>query len=87
MSFRKAGRLALHDGALQVEIDGIGRFSFDNTMLISDDGKPAGYALPSTSGKAVNLHMTSGQLYTVIGTQLLGLAGQRIQKAAVFEVA
>lgn len=87
MSFRKAGRLALHDGALQVEIDGIGRFSFDNTMLIGADGTPAGYALPSTSGKAVNLHMTSGQLYTVIGTQLLGLAGQRIQKAAVFEVA
>ena len=87
MSFRKAGRVALHDGALQVEIDGIGRFSFDNTVLIGADGKPAGYALPSTSGKAVNLHMAAGQLYTVIKTQLLELAGQRIQKAAVFEVA
>ena len=87
MSFRKAGRVALHDGALQVEIDGIGRFSFDNTVLIGADGKPAGYALPSTSGKAVSLHMAAGQLYTVIKTQLLELAGQRIQKAAVFEVA
>jgi hypothetical protein len=87
MSFRKAGRVALHDGALQVEIDGIGRFSFDDTMLVGADGKPVGYVLPSTSGKAVNLHMGAGQQYTVIRTQLLGLAGQRIQKAAVFEVA
>jgi len=87
MSFKKIGRAALDDGRLKVEIDTLGSFHFDEHCLIGEDGERHGYVMPSTSGKAVNLHMTSGQLYTVIGTQLLGLAGQRIQKAAVFEVA
>ena len=87
MTFKKIGRLALNDGRLRVEIDTVGSFHFDNNCLIGDDGQRHGYAMPSTTGKAVNLHLTDGALCTVIKSQLLQVVSGNIRKAAVFEVA
>ncbi len=87
MTFKKIGRLALNDGRLRVEIDTVGSFHFDNNCLISEDGQQHGYAMPSTTGKAVNLHLTDGALCTVIKSQLLQVVSGNIRKAAVFEVA
>ena len=87
MTLKKIGRLALNDGRLRVEIDTVGSFHFDNNCLISEDGRQHGYAMPSTTGKAVNLHLTDGALCTVIKSQLLQVVSGNIRKAAVFEVA
>ncbi len=87
MTFKKIGRLALNDGRLQVEIDTVGLFHFDNNCLVGEDGQRHGYAMPSTTGKAVNLHLTDGALCTVIKSQLLQVVSGNIRKAAVFEVA
>jgi len=87
MTFKKIGRLALNDGRLRVEIDTVGSFHFDNNCLISEDGRQHGYAMPSTTGKAVNLYLTDGALCTVIKSQLLQVVSGNIRKAAVFEVA
>lgn len=87
MTFKKIGRLALDDGRLRVEIDTVGSFHFDNNCLIGEDGQRHGYAMPSATGKAVNLHLTDGALCTVIRSQLLQVVNGNIRKAAVFEVA
>ncbi len=87
MTFKKIGRLALNDGRLRVEIDTVGSFHFDNNCLIGEDGQRHGYVMPSTTGKAVNLHLTDGALCTVIKSQLLQVVSGNIRKAAVFEVA
>ena len=87
MTFKKIGRLALYDGRLRVEIDTVGSFHFDNNCLVGEDGQRHGYAMPSTTGKAVNLHPTDGALCTVIKSQLLQVVSGNIRKAAVFEVA
>ena len=87
MTFKKIGRLALCDGRLRVEIDTVGSFHFDNNCLVGEDGRQHGYAMPSATGKAVNLHLTDGALCTVIKSQLLQVISGNIRKAAVFEVA
>ena len=87
MKFKKIGRLALYDGRLRMEIDTVGSFHFDNNCLVGEDGQRHGYAMPSTTGKAVNLHLTDGALCTVIKSQLLQVVSGNIRKAAVFEVA
>ncbi len=87
MAFKKIGRLALHDGRLRVEIDTVGSFTFDDHCLVGEDGRRHGYAMPSTTGKAMNLHLTDGALCTVIKSQLLQVVSGNIGKAAVFEVA
>jgi len=86
MTFRKAGRLALSGGRLQVEIDDLGRFAFDNMALVGEDGERHGYALASASGRAVNFHMAD-RFYTVVRAQFLRMVAGEITKAAVFEVA
>jgi len=86
MTFRKAGRLALSCGRLQVEIDDLGRFAFDNMALVGEDGERHGYALASASGRAVNFHMAD-RFYTVVRAQFLRMVAGEITKAAVFEVA
>ena len=87
MTFKKIGRLALYDGRLRVEIDTVGSFHFDDNCLVGEDGQRHGYAMSSTTGKAVNLHLTEGALCTVIKSQLLQVVSGNIRKAAVFEVA
>lgn len=86
MPFKKAGRIALNQGRLQVEIDGLGQFGFDEMTLVDEDGERHGYAMESSSGRAVNFHM-AGRLYTVVRAQFLRLVAGDIRKAAVFEVA
>lgn len=86
MPFKKAGRIALERGRLQVEIDGLGRFGFEEMALVDEAGERHGYAMESSSGRAVNFHM-AGRLYTVVRAQFLRLVAGDIEKAAVFEVA
>lgn len=86
MPFKKAGRIALNQGRLQVEIDGLGQFGFDEMTLVDKAGERHGYAMESSSGRAVNFHM-AGRLYTVVRAQFLRLVAGDIRKAAIFEVA
>ena len=71
MTFKKIGRLALCDGRLRVEIDTVGSFHFDNNCLVGEDGRQHGYAMPSATGKAVNLHLTEGTPLTRMASSTL----------------
>lgn len=86
MPFKKAGRIALDQGRLQMEIDDLGRFAFEEMALVGEDGERHGYAMESTSGRAVNFHMAD-RFFTVVRAQFLRLVAGEIGKAAVFEVA